>query len=396
MFDPWAPSRMNNRVAVAAILGSTQTLAWASSYYLPAVLAAPLARDISLTPPWVYGGLSLGLGVSALLGPVLGRVIDRHGGRFVLGGSNIAFAIGLSLLSLSKGPVSLLGAWSILGVAMAAGLYEPAFAAITRLYGYGSRAPITGVTLIAGFASTVGWPISAALEHRIGWRGACLAWAALHVAIGLPLNAWVLRKEHRASEDKIESRGEPPRVGADRRMVVLMFMFTVSGIVSIGMATNLPGLFIAMGATPAAAIVAASFMGPAQVGARILEYSARKIVNPLSSAKLACLLHPVGALVIAAVGPSVGSAFAIIHGAGNGMLTITRGTLPLAMFGPDGYGARIGRISAPARIGQAAGPFLLGVAIAHFGIRALLISSGLSLLAFISLYHLALPANPHP
>jgi MFS family permease len=382
---------MRHRGAIVATLGSTQTLAWASSYYLPAVLAAPLARDINLTPAWVYAGLSLGLGVSALLGPVLGRTIDRHGGRFVLCGSNIAFAIGLSLLSISRGPVSLLGSWLILGVAMAAGLYEPAFAAITRLYGYGSRAPITGVTLIAGFASTVGWPVSAFLEHRLGWREACLVWAALHVVVGLPLNAWVLRKEPRALEGSTEPPNDVRGVGADRRMVVLMFMFTVSGVVSIGMATNLPGLFVALGATPIAAIAAASLMGPAQVGARVLEYSARKFINPLVSARVACSLHPLGALVIAAAGPAGASAFAIIHGAGNGMLTITRGTLPLALFGPEGYGARIGRISAPARIGQAAGPFLFGVTVSHFGVRALLISSGLSLLAFVSLYGLVLP-----
>jgi MFS family permease len=382
---------MRNQGTIVATLGSTQTLAWASSYYLPAVLAAPLARDIHLTPAWVYAGLSLGLGVSALLGPVLGRTIDRHGGRFVLCGSNIAFAIGLSLLSISSGPLSLLGSWLILGVAMAAGLYEPAFAAITRLYGYESRAPITGITLIAGFASTVGWPVSAFLEHRFGWREACLVWAALHVVVGLPLNAWVLRKEPRALEGSTEPPNHARGVGADRRMVVLMFMFTVSGIVSIGMATNLPGLFVAIGATPVAAIAAASLMGPAQVGARVLEYSARKFINPLVSARIACSLHPLGALAIAAAGPAAASAFAIIHGAGNGMLTITRGTLPLALFGPEGYGARIGRISAPARIGQAAGPFLFGITVSHFGVRALLISSGLSLLAFVSLYRLALP-----
>jgi MFS family permease len=351
-----------------------------------------MARDLHLTQAWVFGGLSLGLGVSAVLGPVIGRTIDQYGGRLVLCGSNLIFAAGLLFLSLSTGPASLLGSWIILGIAMAAGLYEPAFSAITRLYGYTSRGPITGVTLIAGFASTVGWPVSALLEHRTGWRGACHIWAALHLVIGLPLNAWVLRSEPRAvHQEGSELDAEEPVAGVDRRMLVLMFMFTVSGVVGIGMATNLPGLFVDIGASPAAAIAAASLMGPAQVGARLVEYSARKAINPLVSARLACSLHPLAALILAAVGPSVASVFAIIHGAGNGMLTITRGTLPLALFGPHGYGARIGQISAPARIGQAAGPFLFGLAISHFGIRALIISSSLSILALISLYQLALP-----
>ena len=249
------------------------------------------------------------------------------------------------------------------------------------------------MTLIAGFASTVGWPISALLEHRLGWRGACLAWAALHLAIGLPLNLWALRKEPRAIKEKIEPKGELPAVGFDRRMAVLMFMFTMSGIVSIGMATNLPGLFIAIGASPGAAIAAASLMGPAQVGARILEYSARNAIHPLVSARIACSLHPLGALLLATLGAAGASLFAVVHGAGNGMLTITRGTLPLALFGPRGYGARIGQISAPARIGQAVGPFLFGVSFSHLGVRALLISSSLSLLALISLQLLSLPRS---
>src|SRR3984957_9813148 len=184
---------MKNRVAIVASLGSTQALAWASSYYLPAVLAAPIARDIGLSPPWIYAALSLGLGVSAVLGPLLGRWIDVHGGRPVLCGSNLTFAAGLCALAFAAGPISLIFAWVLLGGAMAAGLYESAFAALTRLYGHDSRGPITGITLIAGFASTVGWPTTALLEHSFGWRGACLAWAALHLAVGLPLNAWALR-----------------------------------------------------------------------------------------------------------------------------------------------------------------------------------------------------------
>jgi MFS family permease len=169
---------MKNRVAIVASLGSTQALAWASSYYLPAVLAAPIARDIGLSPPWIYAALSLGLGVSAVLGPLLGRWIDVHGGRPVICGSNLAFAAGLCALAFAAGPVSLIFAWLLLGAAMAAGLYESAFAALTRLYGHDSRGAITGITLIAGFASTVGWPTTALLEHSFGWRGACLAWAA--------------------------------------------------------------------------------------------------------------------------------------------------------------------------------------------------------------------------
>jgi MFS family permease len=385
---------MKNRFGIVATLGLTQTLAWASTYYLPAILAVPIARDIGVAPTWIYAGLSLGLGVSAFLGPSLGRLIDRGGGRRVLCGSNVGFAVGLIMLGESAGPASLVLAWLVLGVAMAAGLYEPAFASLTRLYGHDSRSAITGITLIAGFSSTVGWPISTLLEHTFGWRGTCFAWAALHVTCGLPLNAWALSDR---IEDAPVVHSEPEveiaeqKGAADRAMRRLAFIFTTAGIVSIGMATNLPRLFNAIGASPAAAIAAASLMGPAQVVARIIEYSARRRVNPLLSAKIASVLHPVAAIVLAIGGAPVAALFSVIHGAGNGMLTIVRGTLPLALFGPSGYGARIGRISAPARVGQAFAPFLIGLSIDRLGANTLIISAGLYLAAFISLFGLSLP-----
>ncbi len=388
---------MKNRAAITVALGSTQTLAWASSFYLPAVLATPMARDTGLSTPWVYAALSLGLGVSALLGPRVGHHIDARGGRGVICASNGVFAAGLLLLAAARGPVSLIGAWLVLGIAMAGGLYESAFAAVTRLYGYGSRAAITGITLIAGFASTVGWPISASLEHALGWRGTCLAWAALHVAFGLPLNAWALRHANRddwngLAPGRAASPADAP--AEDRGMLILSFMFTAAGMVTIGMATNLPRLFVAIGATPAAAIAAASLLGPAQVAARLLEYAARRHINPLVSARVANTLHPLAALTVALGGVPVIAAFSIVHGAGSGMMTICRGTLPLALFGPAGYGARLGRINAPARTGQALAPFLFGLAIDRLGEATLAASCGLSLCALLALSWLTLPGTP--
>lgn len=382
---------MRSRFAVITALGCTQTLAWASSFYLPAVLGAPIARDMGLSTPWTYAALSFGLAVSAVLGPLLGRYIDHHGGRPVLCGSNVAFAAGLSLLALATGALSLLLAWLVLGIAMAAGLYEAAFAALTRLYGHGSRSAITGITLLAGFASTIGWPASALLEHAFGWRGACLAWAGLHLCAGLPLNSWALRHEKSAHRDAGETGPAKANLGWNSSMLLLAFIFTASGMVTIGLAANLPLLFVAVGTSPPAAIAAASLLGPVQVVARILEFSARHRIDPLTSARIANVLHPLGAAVMALGGAPVIVAFAVLHGAGSGMLTIARGTLPLALFGPQGYGARIGRIAAPARVGQALSPFIFSVAIAKLGVATLAISSSLSCAALIALYQLSLP-----
>lgn len=222
-----------------------------------------------------------------------------------------------------------------------------------------------------------------------------MIWAALHLFLGLPLNAWALRFAGGAAiEEPTAVKTEPRRAAqsSDYGMLLLGFMFTASGIVSIGMATNLPRLFAVIGATPAAAIAAASLLGPAQVAARILEFSARHRINPLISARIASVLHPLASLAVAVGGAPLIAAFSVFHGAGNGMLTICRGTLPLALYGPEGYGARIGRISAPARIGQALAPFLFGLAIEKMGGATLLISSGLSLAALAALSRIHLPS----
>jgi MFS family permease len=196
------------RARPVALLGLAQTLSWGSSFYLPAVLAHPMATDLGLPPPMVYLAFSLALVVSAAVGPAAGRAIDKLGGRPVLLGCNGIFALGLVLLALAQGPWGLFAAWAVLGLAMGAGLYEAAFATLVRLYGQAARNPITGITLIAGFASTVGWPLSAWMLSQHGWRGACLGWAALHLLVGLPLNALLPRV---ARPPRRPPRQPPPR-----------------------------------------------------------------------------------------------------------------------------------------------------------------------------------------
>jgi len=182
----------HGRTTTIVALGATQTLAWASSYYLPAILAVPMARELGLTTSWIFGAFSVALLLSAALGPAVGRAIDRRGGRDVLVVSNLVLAAGLGLLAIAHGPVVLVLGWIVLGIGIAAGLYDAAFATLAGLYGRNARGAITGITLIAGFASTLGWPTSAALDAALGWRGTCLVWAGAHLLIGLPLNRWLI------------------------------------------------------------------------------------------------------------------------------------------------------------------------------------------------------------
>jgi len=379
-------------------LGTAQTLAWASTYYLPAILAVPMARDLGLSPAWVFGAFSVGLVVSALLGPAAGRAIDSRGGRPVLVLSSLVFAGGLALLGVANGIVILTVGWFVLGAGMALGLYDAAFSTLAHLYGRGARGPITGITLIAGFASTIGWPLSALFEAEIGWRGACFAWAALHLVVGLPLNRFVV-PDGRASpplaaaeapEQAVEGAGAPRHA-----MALLAFVFAVTWFISTAMAAHLPRLLEGAGASTAAAVAAGALIGPAQVGARLLEFGFLRRFHPLISARLATLAHPLGAAALLLLGGPAAAAFTLLHGAGNGILTIAKGTLPLAIFGPAGYGLRQGILGAPSRLLQAAAPLLFGLVIDDYGsLVALGLSSLLSLGALAALLFLRVGSGP--
>jgi len=364
------------------VIGTTQTLAWASSYYLPAVLADPIAAGLGVPKALFFGCFSASLLLQAALGPMIGKAIDRHGGRGVLVLSNLVLAAGLVWLALAQGPVGLAGAWVLLGIGMALGLYDSAFATLTALYGLEARAPITGITLIAGFASTVGWPLSALLDQTLGWRGACLGWAALNLFVCLPMNRLLVPSAAGPVQSAAAEGTAPPPANG---MVVLAFVFGAVGFVTGAMAAHLPRLFELAGASAAAAIAAAALMGPAQVAARMFEFGVLRRLHPLVSTRLALLMHPLGAAFLGALGGPAASVFALLHGAGNGLLTISRGTLPLALFGPAGYGLRTGIIVMPARVTAAAAPLLFGLLLDAMGSGALVISAGVSLAALATL-----------
>lgn len=380
------------RVRVVTQLGTAQTLAWASSYYLPAMLAPSMARDLGVSTPTVFAAFSVALIVSALLGPKAGAAIDRFGGRPVLMATNIVFALGLAGLALASGPWALFAAWVVIGVGMGAGLYEAAFAALVRLYGTDSRGSITGITLIAGFASTVGWPLSSYLENAFGWREACLVWATLHLTIGLPLNALLPRVPQAATSSAPAPAPATATAGSPLLpTVVLSFVFAATWFISTAMAAHLPQLMLASGSTLAQAVLVGALIGPSQVAARVLEFGVLRRVHPLLSARLASAAHPIGAAVLAALGPVAAPVFGGLHGAGNGILTIAKGTLPLVIFGPQGYGQRQGLLMVPARVMQAAAPWLFGMALERWGAGALAVSSALGAAAFAALCLLRLP-----
>ncbi|MCC5969241.1 MAG: MFS transporter [Pararhodobacter sp.] len=382
---------------VVTALGSAQTLAWGSTYYLPAILAVPMAHDLGVSTGTVFAAFSAALVITAILGPFAGRRIDRFGGREVLALSSVIFATGLAVLGMAQGAAMLFAGWLIIGAGMALGLYEAAFSTLARLYGSRARGAITGVTLIAGFASTICWPVSAWLEFEFGWRMTCFFWAALHIALGLPLNRFLVTKA--PVETPVETPVEapvlpdivappaPPVPPAQHTptMLLLAFVFAATWFSSTAMAAHLPGLLQAAGASPAAAIAAAALIGPAQVAGRLLEFGVLRRFHPILSARLAAMAHPVGAAALLSFGAPAGMAFAGLHGAGNGILTIANGTLPLTLFGPAGYGFRQGLLMAPARFVQAGAPFVFALLLARYGASALLLTAALGSAAFLAL-----------
>ena len=364
-------------------LGTAQTLAWGSTYYLPALLARPMADGLGLPISQIWIAFTVALLASAALGPFAGRAIDRWGGRPVLMGTSVLFALGLACLSQVQGSTSLVLAWLLIGMAMGSGLYEAAFAALVRLQGTQARAAITGITLIAGFASTVGWPLTALLEAEFGWRGACLAWAGLHLLVGLPLNASIPRAAALPEPHRAVEAGAPaatPHTPPPRHTAwLLSYVFAATWFISTAMAAHLPQLLVASGATLAGAVAIGALVGPAQVAGRMLEFGFLRRLHPLLSARAAALAHPMGVVCWMVFGSVAGPAFALLHGAGNGILTIAKGTLPLVYFGPVGYGQRQGIMMAPSRVAQAFAPLLFGLCIERWGSGALWISGGLGL-----------------
>jgi len=376
--------------AVVLALGTAQAVGWASSFYLPTLLAEPMARDLGTTPPTVFAALSAALLIGALVSPWAGRRIDTGDGRAMLLRAWVLFVAGLATLAAAQGLGTLLLAWALLGLAMGCGLYDAAFATLVRLYGPSARRAISGITLIAGFASTVGWPLTAWMEAHAGWRGAVLGWIALQVLVALPLllslpeapAATPAAAPPTAGAAAADPATPPPRRG---QLVLVALLFVCLGFVSTSVATHLPALLMALGVPLAGAVALAALAGPAQVTARLAELGLLSRFSPLLAARLAAAGHPAAVVVALLLGPAGALPFVLLHGLGNGLLTIVRGTLPLALFGSIGYGARQGVIALPGRLVGAASPFLLGWVLEHHGRAALGLTATLGVVALFIL-----------
>lgn len=364
-------------------LGLTQMIAWGSTYYLPTVLAEPISIELGISSSWFFAAFSGAILLSAAVAPSVGRSIDRLGGRPTLATSSAVLALGLSFLAISQGPASLVLAWSVIGLGMGLGLYDAAFAALASLYGSAARGPITGVTLIAGFASTIAWPLTLTLQEHVGWRGACGIWAAINLLVALPLH-WTSLHGPQVHSDPAAVSAQYNAKPSAILLILLAYVFAAGWFVSTIVAAHLPTILKFGGASLTVAVAAGALIGPAQVAARLGELGLLKRFHPLTAAATATLLFPVGAAAFYLF-EAPAWIFTVLHGAGNGLLTIAVGTLPLKLFGARGYGARQGTLVIPARIAQALAPWSFARALSAYQQQALLLPVVALLLAFIAL-----------
>jgi MFS family permease len=358
-----------SRLTVISALGVVQILAWGSSYYLSAVLAAPIADDTGWPLSWVIGALSIGLLTAGAIAPLIGRVIGERGGRPVLAAAALLLAAGQVILGLSPNLPIFIAGWVVIGAGMAAGLYDAAFSTLGRLYGGTARSAITVLTLWGGFASTVCWPLSAYMVAQFGWRETCFAYAAIQLLISLPL---VLTTVPPAAIDISQSARTTSQdiklAGNDRSMFLLLAgLLVIGGAIGSIVGVQLLTLLQAQGITLAAAVALGVLVGPAQVGGRVIEMAGKGKHHPLWTMTAALVLVALGlGLLTFGLGPV--SMAILLYGAGNGVFSIAKGIVPLALFGADRYAPIIGRLARPSLVAQALAPAASAWILEHAGV----------------------------
>lgn len=358
-----------SRTKVVSALGVVQIFAWGSSYYLLAPLAGAVAAETGWSHAMISAGASAALLVSGLAAPKVGRRIGHGGGRTTLSVAMALIATGLILLSLSYTPWAYLAAWSILGLGMAAGLYDAAFSLLGAAYGRDARSAITQLTLWGGFASTVCWPLSAWLVETVGWRSTCLAYAAIHIFGTLPLCWWALPRLPATPAAPSHTPCQPPPrpglLGLDTRFLCMV----VAGVALTALATvwsiHMVGILTAGGYTTAAAITLGTLIGPSQVGARVIEMMGGGRHHPIWTMLAATTLVFLGFVGLKLDLPA--AAALVAYGAGNGLWSIARGALPLAIFGAERYPALMGSLARPMLLAGAASPMIGALLIDRLG-----------------------------
>lgn len=380
MSMPPAPSAEDQRASAAiprrtvGWLGLSQLISWGITYYLIGGFGDAIGADLGWSRDVVYGGFSAALLVMALASRLAGRMIDRHGGRGVMVVGSLGNAVGCLGLALAHSAAAYYAAWIVLGVAMRLTLYDAAFAALARIAGAGARRAMAQITLLGGLASTVLWPLGHAIAARVGWRGALVVYAGLALAtIPLHLALPAAPKTEPAGDAALAAVAAPPLAAArrDARIAGALYaaIATLASFLNAGMSSQMINILAGLGIAAQAAVWIATLRGVGQASARLAEVLFGRRVDPLRLNLVASLGLPLSFVAGLFAGRSALAAlgFALLYGATNGILTITRGTLPLVLFDARSYGASVGRLLAPSFLVSAAAPVIYAWLREHTG-----------------------------
>ena len=357
-------------------LGISQITAWGTSYYILGVLAAPIAADTGWSRSLVFFGFTLALLAMGAVSASVGRAIDRHGARAVMTLGTALVSAGLMALSLVRTEAAYLAAWVFLGIGMRLVLYDAAFAALVQVVPSRGRRAISYLTLFGAFASTIFWVVGHFLNEAVGWRQTLVLFALINLVVCLPLNWYGLARRESASSAEEASQPAasldgPPLEGRSRTVAMVLFALVMSlnafvfGVITV----QLVPLLEAAGLATAVAVWVASLKGFAQFGGRVVEIVFARNLRAISVARIAVGVLAVALAILLAASGNLYAvvAFTLLMGASQGVITIVRGALPLALFGSERYGTLLGMLATPILIVNAASPTLFAMIIDHYG-----------------------------
>jgi len=363
--------------AAVCALGITQITAWGTSYYCLGVLAGPIAADTGWSSGLVYFGFTVAVLTMGIVSTWVGRAIDRRGARAVMSAGTVLVSAGLLALSMVRAEAAYLAVWAFIGLGMRLCLYDAAFAALVQVVPSRGRQAISYLTLFGAFASSVFWVLGHFFNEALGWRQTLVLFAAINLCVCLPLNWFGLARREAAAKGEATAgarqaaRDGSPLKGRTRSIAIGLFalIMSLNGFVFGVVTVQLVPLLQAAGLAAAAAVWVASMKGFAQFAGRLVEIVFGRNLRAITVARIAVGVLPVSFLLLLLAGGNFHAilAFTLLMGASQGVITIVRGAVPLALFGATGYGAVLGLIATPILIVNAVSPTLFALIVERWG-----------------------------
>ena len=340
-------------------LGVAQIASWGSLFYAIGVLGPAMRRDLGISELFLFGSFTAGLFASGIAAPMVGRLIDRRGGRFALCGGSLLGALACALLAIAPNREVMVLGWLVAGLAMAACLYDPAFATLSQHAHDRYRRSVTALTLFGGFASTVFWPLSHLLLEAWGWRITWAIYAGIHIFLCFPLHRFFVPDYVReVGADEKPVAAEQSAAFGDPRLPWLAASFAIATFIFGVIAVHLISLLTHAGLTSAQAVTISMLVGPLQVAGRVIELGISRRVTAVTVGLFAfglMLLALVSLISVEGFGIAA-VLFVISYGCGNGILTIVRGSAPVELFGSRGLGSLLGYLGRPIFFAKAIAP----------------------------------------